>query len=131
MATAHKHTKTETRTVTEEVTTYTLELTAEEAEWLAAHLGVSAQRSGYAADIEQELRRQAATPNPQPLAVGDRVRVLREYRERQGRDTVQPGEYRVESPTPDEDNEIVANGPGIAPYYYLPADGEGTVWERI
>jgi hypothetical protein len=70
MAKATKHTETREIVTTEEVTTFTLELSEAERDWLVANLTDRAQSSGYAADIEQALRETTA-----PLAVGDRVRV--------------------------------------------------------
>lgn len=71
MATAQKHTRTETRTVTEEVTTYTLELSASEKDTLARHLEGS---MGALFSIRLALI-DAPVVDPAPLAVGDRVRV--------------------------------------------------------
>lgn len=130
MATAQKHARTETRTVTEEVTTYTLELSAEEHGSLLDFLN---RRYGHASnagltDVVHALTNADAPNDPAPLAVGDRVRVLRWYLESDGY-VARPGTYTVTT-TPKGEPEFLAKRDGYGTHL-LPAAGEGTVWERV
>lgn len=122
MATARKSTE----------TVYTLELSEAERKSLADLLYAEGCGAEHTAVYLALADASPETTAPPPLAVGDRVRVVGRYVEAHSKNIVAPpGEFMVGRATPDSDNELWVYAEAGDEFWYLPSNGEGTVWERI
>ncbi|MCT2594252.1 hypothetical protein LHJ74_30830 [Streptomyces sp. N2-109] len=123
MATASKHTTTET--VTKEITTYTLTLTEEEV------AGIKEEYSGLIGEYSPEyttmhaIRRALSLATPEPLKKGDRIRITADKAHGAAGDIL-----TVTTGTPDSDGDIWAED-REANAWLIPAEGDDKGWERV